>query len=110
MHIYSKIYQFAASAGAFEGYVYKKKDAEELGDMNALSGWIDNILAAYDHLPDEAVELFQDSCDRTLGRAILSLIPVLGENHDFVNKLKTIIKGNIPASPDDFNKKKWFQK
>jgi len=109
VHIYSKIYQFAASAGAFEGYVYKKKDAEELGDMNALSGWIDNILAAYDHLPDEAVELFQDSCDRTLGRATLSLIPVLGENHDFISKLKTIIKGNIPASPDDFKKQKWFQ-
>ncbi len=109
MHIYSKIYQFAASVGAFEGYVYKK-DAEELGDMNALTEWIDNILAAYDHLPGEAVELFQDSCDRTLGRAILSLIPALGEDHDFISKLKSIIKGDMPASPDDFNKKKWFQK
>jgi len=109
VHIYSKIYQFAASAGAFEGYVYKKKDAEGLGDMNALSGWIDNILAAYDHLPDEAIKLFQDSCDRTLGRAILSMIPVLGEDHEFINKLKSIIKGSIPKSPDDFNKQKWFQ-
>ena len=109
MHIYAKIYQFAASAGAFEGYVYKKKDSKELGDMAALSGWIDNIVAAYAHLPDEAVELFQDSCDRTLGRAILSLSPVLGEDHHFINKLKSVIKGNIPASPDDFNKTKWFQ-
>ena len=110
MHLYSKIYQFAASAGAFEGYVYKKKNSQELGDMIALSGWIDNIVAAYDHLPDEAVELFQDSCDRTLGRAILSLSPVLGEDHEFINKLKSIIKGSMPASPDDFNKTKWFQK
>lgn len=109
MHIYSKIYQFAASAGAFEGYVYKKKDAEELGDMNALSGWIDNIVGAYNHLPDDAIALFQDSCDLTLGRAILSMIPALGENHEFINKLKSIIKGSIPASPDDFNKQKWFQ-
>jgi len=30
MHIYSKIYQFAASAGAFEGYVYKKKMLKNL--------------------------------------------------------------------------------
>ncbi len=109
MHIYSKIYQFAASVGAFEGYVYKKMDAEELGNMEALAGWIDNILAAYDHLPHEAVELFQDSCDRTLGRAILSLIPVLCENHDFITKLKSIIKGDLPDSPDDFKKQKWFQ-
>ena len=110
MHIYSKIYQFAASAGAFEGYVYKKKDFKELGDMAALSGWIDNIVAAYDHLPDEALELFQDSCDRTLGRAILSLIPILGEEHNFINKLKSIIKGSIPDSPDDFKKQKWFER
>jgi len=110
VHIYSKIYQFAASVGAFEGYVYKKKDTEELGDMNALTEWVDNILAAYNHLPDEAINLLQDSCDRTLGRAILSLIPILGEDHDFITKLKSIIKGSMPASPDDFNKKKWFQK
>jgi len=108
MHIYAKIYEFAASAGALEGYVYKKKDAEEL-DMDALSVWIDNIVAAYGHLPDEAIKLFQDSCDRTLGRAILSLTPVLGKNHDFISKLKSIIKGGIPVSPDDFNKTKWFQ-
>ena len=78
--------------------------------MKALAEWIDNILAAYDHLPGEAIKHFQDSCDRTLGRAILSLIPILGENHDFTSKLKSIIKGGMPASPDDFNKKKWFQK
>jgi len=108
MHIYSKIYKFAASAGAFEGYVYKKKDAEEL-DMDALSVWIDNIVAAYDHLPDEAINFFQDSCDRTLGRAISSLTPVLGEDHDFINKLKSMVKGSMPESADDFNKKKWFQ-
>jgi len=110
MHIYSKIYQFAASAGALEGYVYRKKDVEELGDMDALSGWVDNIVAAYNHLPDEAIKLFQNSCDRTLGRAISSLTPVLGEDHDFISKLKSMVKGSMPASPDDFNKKKWFQR
>lgn len=109
MHIYSMIYEFAASAGAFEGYVYRKKDIEELGDMDALSGWIDNIVGAYDHLPDEAIKLFQDSCNRTMGRAILSLTPVLSEDHNFISKLKSIIKGSMPASPDDFNKTKWFQ-
>ena len=95
--------------GHLKDMFIKKKDVVELGDMNALSGWIDNIIAAYDHLPDEAIKLFQDSCDRTMGRAILSLAPVLGEDHNFISKLKSIIKGSIPASPDDFNKEKWFQ-
>jgi hypothetical protein len=26
MHIYTKVYEFAASAGAFEGYVYRKEE------------------------------------------------------------------------------------
>jgi hypothetical protein len=109
IHIYAKIYAFAASVGAFEGYVYKKESAAALG-MKRLSVWVDNIVAAYDHLPDEARREFQDSCDRTVGRAVHSLTPVLGEDHELVGKLKSMVKGSMPASADDFNKKKWFQK
>ena len=108
MHIYSKIYQFAASAGALEGFVYQKNNTRDLG-MEALSGWIDNIVTAYDHLPEEAKKEFQDSCDRTIGRAIHSLAHVLGESHKLVDRLKMMVKGRMPASADDFNKKKWFQ-
>ncbi len=108
MHIYTKIYQFAASAGALEGFVYQKKNTQALG-MEALSGWIDNIAMAYNHLPDEVKREFQHSLDRTLGRAIHSLAPLLGKNHELIDKLKVMVKGSMPASADDFNKKKWFQ-
>lgn len=109
MHNYSKIYQFAASAGAFEGYVYRKNSYQELG-LERMSGWVDNIVAAYHHLPAEAKSEFQDACDRTLGRAIHSMIPVLGEDHELVKKIQSLIKGGMPESADDFNPKKWFQK
>lgn len=108
MHIYEKIYQFAASAGAFEGYVYQKKSAESLG-MEALAKWADNLVSAYRHLPLDALAEFQDDCDQTLGRAVRSLTAALGEDHDVVQKVKTLIKGNMPESADDFNKRKWFQ-
>ncbi len=110
MHEYAKIYQFAASVGALEGYVYKKGSAEELG-LPALSVWIDNICKAYSHLPVEALQEFQGFLDRTVGRALHSLMAALGEDHELVVKLKSIVKGeeDMPESADDFNKKKWFE-
>jgi len=80
MHVYAKIYQFAASVGALEGYVYKKVDAEELG-MPALSVWTDNVCQAYNHLPPEILQEFQGDLDRTVGRAIHSLVAALGQDH-----------------------------
>ena len=110
MHTYSKIYQFAASVGALEGYVYEKESAEELG-MQALSVWIENICKAYHHLPAEALPEVQRFLDRTVGRAVHSLKGALGEDHKLVLKLKSIVKGEgkMPVSADDFNKKKWFE-
>jgi len=109
MHIYTKIYQFAASLGALEGYVYRKKSADEPG-MEALSPWINNIVVAYNCFPAEILNEFQRDCDRTAGRAIHSLKPVLGADHDLIKKLETLVKGEMPESADDFNKKKWFEK
>lgn len=105
MHIYAKIYEFAASAGALEGYVYPKEQ------MNPayLPNWVDHLVAAYRRLPDEALKEIQPSLDGTLGRAVRSLIPVLGEDHEVINKLKSMIKGELPKSPDEFQKKKWFE-
>ena len=107
MHIHQQIYEFAASAGAFEGYVYRKKKSDM--DVAALSNWADNLLNAYHHLPAAVVAEFQSACNQTLGRAIKSLIPVLGEAHAVVGKLKNIVEGELPDTPDDFQKQKWFQ-
>jgi hypothetical protein len=108
MHIYQEIYEFAASAGAFEGFVYPKKN----GSLNPddLPNWINNLVAAYQHLPDEAKNEFQFSIDQTLGRALRALIPILGEDHDTIIKLQSMIAGPMPKTANDFQKKKHFQK
>ena len=72
MHEYKKIYEFAASLGSFEGYVYGKRNAREL-DLDALENWSANIVGAYGHLPDAVKSQIQDRCDQTAGRAIRSL-------------------------------------
>jgi len=106
MHIYKEIYEFAASAGAFEGYVYRKKKSEI--DMDALENWTENLLGAHGHLTPEVRGEFQSACDQTIGRAVRSLMPVLGEEHRIIQKLKSMIAGGLPGSADDFQKQKWF--
>ena len=106
MHIYTKIYEFAASAGALEGYVYPKKEL----NPEYLPNWVDHLVAAYRLLPPDALEKIQSSLDGTLGRAVRALVPVLGEDHEVISKLKSMIKGKLPESPNDFQKKKWFEK
>jgi hypothetical protein len=59
MHIYQEIYEFAASAGAFEGYVYRRPEAEI--DFKALSNWVDNLLDAYRHLAPDVLSEFQSA-------------------------------------------------
>jgi hypothetical protein len=103
-----QIYEFGASAGSFEGYLYHKADAAHV-DMNTLLVWVDNLSMAYHHLPGEAVKVFQDAIDQTLGRAIHSLARLAGEGHPLVSKLRAMTKGPLPASADDFRKRKWFQ-
>jgi hypothetical protein len=107
MHIYQQIYEFAASAGAFEGYVYRRPRAEI--DFKALSNWVDNLLDAYRHLTSDIRSEFQSSCDGTLGRALKSLVLELGQEHEVIGKIKKMIEGDLPVSADDFQKDKWFQ-
>ena len=106
MHLYRQLYEFAASAGALEGYVYQRKDP----DMRALEIWVSNLKAAYALLTQDALDPLQPSVDQTLGRASQSLVLSLGEKHDLVMKLRSMVKGELPASPDDFQKQKWFQR
>ncbi len=105
MNLYQQIYEFAASAGAFEGYVYGRRDL----DMNALPNWIANLNQAYALIPREILDQIQPSIDQTLGRAWRSASQVLGEDHELVAKLGAMIKGSAPDSSDAFRKDKWFQ-
>ena len=105
MHLYTQIYEFAASAGALEGYVYRRQDP----DQAALRTWIGNLHAAYGLLPGEVLGGIQPAIDQTLGRAFRSLSASLGAEHEVTSKCRSMIRGELPADPDDFRKKKWFQ-
>lgn len=102
MGIYSDIYEFAARAGAFEGYVYRRKEVTP----ESLSRWVDHLVEGYNTISPEARAEFQDLCDGTIGRAIQSLIPTLGEDHGIIEKLKGMTRGKLPSSPDDFARKR----
>jgi hypothetical protein len=106
MHLFTRIYEFAASAGAFEGYVYHREDL----DMKAMVNWVGNLKAAHALLPQEALGEIQPAIDQTLGRAIQSLILRLGEGHSMVDTVRSMTRGRLPASPDDFQKEKAFKK
>ena len=102
MDLYREIYEFASSAGALEGYVYAREDL----DTGRLENWIKNLATQYHDLPGEVRQNFQPSLDRTIGRAVHSLTPVLGEDHDDIRALKSLIMGDIPRSQNDFRKEK----
>jgi hypothetical protein len=95
--INKKVYDFAAKAGSLEGYVYPKGL-----DVSYLPLWTDHLVEEYQALPPEVREEIQNSCDETLGRTLQSLLPVLGENHEVIKKLRGLVKGKLPSSPDDF--------
>jgi hypothetical protein len=96
--IYKKVYDFAAKAGSLEGYVYPREKV----DVSYLPRWSDNLVEQYWGLPPEVREEFQSLCDETLGRTIQSLLPILGEDHEVIKKLKGLVKGKLPSSLNDF--------
>jgi hypothetical protein len=102
MKTYREIFEFAASAGALEGYVFKN----DLLEQSELDDWIKNLVKQYQSFPAEIRAHFQGSLDRTMGRAVHSLIPILGSDHHHVLSLKSMIIGGMPASSHDFNKEK----
>jgi len=102
MGVYSDIYEFAARAGAFEGYVYQRNDLT----AHSLERWVDHLVEGYKAVNPEAKKEFQDLCDGTIGRAIQSLLPTIGENNEVIKKLKGLTVGRLPSSPDDFSRKK----
>lgn len=102
MNIYKEIYEFASSAGALEGFVYLK---EELAP-GIVDNWVRNLLKQYKEMPIDVRESFQSSLDRTIGRAVQSLRPLLGDDHPHVKDLMSMIVGNLPESAVDFSKEK----
>jgi hypothetical protein len=97
MSISRQIYDFAAKAGALEGWVYKREV-----DVSYLPPWIQHVVDLYGGLPGDVRNEIQDLCNETIGRAIQSLLPVLGAEHELIGKLKGITVGKIPSDPDDF--------
>jgi riboflavin kinase len=100
--MYKELYDFAASAGALEGYVYPRQELK----AETLDNWIANLVKQYHDLPEEVRESVQPSLDRTLGRAIQAMIPVLGADHAHIHALTKLIAGEMPSSPHDFEKEK----
>ena len=98
MGIYKDNYDFAAKAGSLEGWVYPKEKV----NISYLPRWSDNVVKQYQDLPPEAREEIQSQCNETLGRAIQSIVPILGEDHEVIKKLKGLVKGKLPSSSDDF--------
>lgn len=98
MNIYKEVYDFAAKAGALEGYVFPREKV----DPSYFSAWIDNLVNQYHRLPVEVREEFQASCNATLGRAIQSILPLLGKEHEVIKKLRSMVSGKLPSSFDDF--------
>jgi len=109
MHIFTQIYEFSSSIGALEGYVYQKKSMDEM-DPKALDAWTGNLVDAYGLLPDDVLENIQPSLDLTLNRAISSFDVILTEDHEILKRLYAMVGQRKTVSPDDFQKKKWFQK
>ena len=100
MSIYTDVYEFAARAGAFEGFVYRRDSI----DPGSLDKWVDHLAKGYRSLPPEVRKEFQNLCDGTIGRAIRSLAPAIGEDHGIIKRLNSLIEGNMPSSPDDFSR------
>jgi len=100
MEIWRDVYDFASSAGALEGYLYPR----DKPDTRYLDDWIGNLVKQYFSLPEVVRARIQDSLDRTMGRAVQSLEPILGKGHRHVLTLRSLIKGDIPDSPHDFDR------
>jgi hypothetical protein len=98
MSIHSDVYEFAARAGALEGFVYRRDTI----DADSLVKWVDHLIKGYEVLPSGVRKEIQDLCTGTIGRAIQSLLQAVGEDHEVVTKLKTLTAGKMPSSPDDF--------
>ena len=95
---YRELYDFAANAGTFEGYVYIPENA----DHAKLPRWVELLVKQWRALSPEVRAAIEPSTNLTLGRALQSLKLCLDEDDGVIVSLKTILRGKLPASADDF--------
>lgn len=95
-----EIYSFGSHAGSFEGYVYGYTKV----DLNYLPGWVANLLKEYLSLPDDVRGDIQPDLNGTLGRAVRTLAPYLGMDHEVLATLQQMIQGKLPESSNDFTR------
>jgi hypothetical protein len=100
MELAREVYEFGAHAGSLEGYVYQWVNM----DPGYLPRWTENLMKEYRSLPDIVLAELQPGLDGTLGRAVRTITPHMGESHAVIENLKSMIKGKLPASPDDFTR------
>lgn len=100
MKLSREVYEFGAHAGSLEGYVYGWINV----DSQYLPGWTRNLVKEYESFPQEVLQEIQPGLDGTLGRALRTLTPHLGETHVVVENIKSMIRGTLPTSPDDFSR------
>jgi len=100
MELSREVYEFGAHAGSLEGYVYGWINV----DPQYLPGWTRNLVKEYGSLPERVLEEIQPGLDGTLGRALRSVTPHLGETHVVIENIKGMIRGSLPTSPDDFSR------
>ncbi|MBN1104386.1 MAG: hypothetical protein JXL84_13295 [Deltaproteobacteria bacterium] len=100
MELAREVYDFGAHAGSLEGYVYAWTGV----DPEYLPRWVENLVKEYRSLPEGVVAEIQPGLDGTLGRAVRTIAPHMGESHAVIGNLKVMIKGKLPASPDDFTR------
>ncbi|MEW5725145.1 MAG: hypothetical protein AB1896_18675 [Thermodesulfobacteriota bacterium] len=93
-----ELYEFAANAGAFEGYAYIRARV----DYKKLSPWAGNLARQFGRLPETYRAAIEEPCRLTLGRAVQSLRAFLGDDDPVIVTLMSMIKGELPPSPDDF--------
>lgn len=62
--LYRELFLFAAKAGALEGYLFERKEAEPL------DSWVDNISRMYQELPEEIKEEINPALSTVLKRVL----------------------------------------
>ena len=102
MGVYSDIYEFAARAGAFEGYVYQRKGLTP----DSLERWVDHLVEGYKAVIPRQRKSFRICAMEPSVAQYSPSFQTIGENNEVIKKLKGLTVGRLPSSPDDFSRKK----
>lgn len=88
---YEELFQFAAKAGALEGYLYEREKVEPLYD------WVGNIEKMYASLPDNVKRDIRNEFSRVLTRTLTYGGKVLEE------EIRTRLNNLLPKTSESEN-------